>query len=517
VSDNADFLDHPVNRQLDGYRNEHSGGAATEVLALREARQVRLIFCLLAAAIVAITFVARASSVLQDPDNFWQVKVGLDILSSHTLPTVDTYSYTFAGHPWIAKEWLGQVLLGLAYEAAGWNGVALVTIAAVSLTAFVFAWALSAELRPTVPLGLAVVMALFVSPVFNARPFIFTFPIVVVWTAQLFQAARDERAPPLWLLPLMCLWANLHAAFTFGFVIAAFAGLDVLERTRLSKPRLLAKWIGFGLLCPLVSLLNPYGAKAILATFTVAYGNEAVPYIAEWFPFNATERFMHEWVLLLVFFGLLTSRLRIGWAKAAFIVFALHLFLIHIRFVYLLFLLGPVVIAAEVADQYPMLAMRNWAAAGRDGLERFLAKQFRAICLGIAATFALSAVILTAVIHVAPDEGTTAEGAIAYAEGHKLTGNVFNNYHFGGVLIFHGIKTFIDGRTDQLFLGGFAKQYFDTELSSGKPILAKKLDEYRVSWALLRAKDERIPHFEDMPDWKRVYADKDAVIFVRDK
>ncbi|TIN12901.1 MAG: hypothetical protein E5Y31_33350, partial [Mesorhizobium sp.] len=73
----------------------------------------------------------------------------------------------------------------------------------------------------------------------------------------------------------------LHATFTLSFVIAAFAGLDLLARTGLSKPALPAKWVAFGLLCPLVSLIHPYGVQAILATLTVAFGNEAAPLIME--------------------------------------------------------------------------------------------------------------------------------------------------------------------------------------------------------------------------------------------
>ena len=174
-------------------------------------------------------------------------------------------------------------------------------------------------------------MALLIAPIYSARPHIFTLPIIVIWTASLFRAARKEQAPPLWLLPLLWLWANLHATFTFGFVIAAFAGLDLLTRTRLSNPRLLARWIAFGLLCPLVSLINPYGVKAILATFTVAYGNEAVPFIIEWRPFDASEHGFQEVAsCCCVFFGLLVSRLRVGWAKALFVLFTLHVYLTHV-------------------------------------------------------------------------------------------------------------------------------------------------------------------------------------------
>ena len=45
---------------------------------------------------------------------------------------------------------------------------------------------------------------------------------------------------------------------------------------------------------PLVTLLNPYGIKAILATFSVAYGNEAVAYIDEWQPFNASDSYLRR-------------------------------------------------------------------------------------------------------------------------------------------------------------------------------------------------------------------------------
>ncbi|TIQ52628.1 MAG: hypothetical protein E5X64_45215, partial [Mesorhizobium sp.] len=75
-------------------------------------------------------------------------------------------------------------------------------------------WYLSTWSRPTAAVGLALLAVALISPIFTARPHIFTFPIIVIWTAVLFRAARDEQAPPLWLLALLVLWANLHATFT---------------------------------------------------------------------------------------------------------------------------------------------------------------------------------------------------------------------------------------------------------------------------------------------------------------
>ncbi|MEI9414496.1 hypothetical protein [Mesorhizobium sp. Cs1321R2N1] len=486
---------------------------ATATPSLGDAQRIRLIFCLLCACAVAYLLTAFAGAILQDPDNWWQVKVGLDFLENRTFPTVDPYSYTFAGQPWIAKEWLGQILLALAYRAGGWNGVVTLIIATIGLTVFLMGWFLSAWLKPILAIALALAAALLIAPIYTARPHVFTLPIIVVWTAMLFRAAREERAPPPWLLVLVVLWANLHATFTLSFIIAAFAGLDLLARAGLSKPSLLVKWVVFGLLCPLVSLLHPYGVKAILATLTVAYGNEAVPLILEWNPSNAQEQLFQEAAMLLAIFGLLVSRPRIGWAKALFIVFTLHVYLAHLRFVYLPFLLIPLIIAVEIAQQYPSLSTTAWLAEKRDGLEKLFASRFYAICGAMAVLLVGAVSILGSAYQGAPSPATSASGALAFARDHHLSGNVLNSYNFGGTLIFHDIKTYIDGRTDQLFLGGFTKTDDATGHSDGKPQLEAQLKKYAIGWALLTADDTRIPFFNEL-GWKRAYADDYAVIYL---
>ena len=90
-----------------------------------------------------------------------------------------------------------------------------------------------------------------------------------------------------------------------------------------------------------------------------------------------------------------------------------------------------------------------------------------------------------------------------------------NSYNFGGTLIFHGIKTFIDGRTDQLFLNGFSATNEATKWETdGKPLLEAQLKKYAIDWALLTANDSRIPFFDEL-GWKRAYADDYAVIYTR--
>ena len=69
--------------------------------------------------------------LLADPDTHWHIAVGTWILEHGAVPDVDIYSFTFAGQPWIAKEWLSQLLMALAYNIGGWGGVVALSAAAV--------------------------------------------------------------------------------------------------------------------------------------------------------------------------------------------------------------------------------------------------------------------------------------------------------------------------------------------------------------------------------------------------
>jgi hypothetical protein len=110
----------------------------------------------------------------------------------------------------------------------------------------------------------------------------------------------------------------------------------------------------------------------------------------------------------------------------------------------------------------------------------------------------------------------SAAGALAFARAHNLSGNVLNSYNFGGTLIFHGIKTYVDGRTDQLFLDGFSTTAAEMGTPAGKPILQKEIDERAIKWALLTADDSRIAFFNELTGWRKAYEDKFAFIYVNE-
>ena len=73
---------------------------------------------------------AFSPAVLNDGDTWSHVATGDWILGHRAVPRVDPFSFSFAGAPWTAHEWLAEALFALAHRIAGWSGVVLLTGAA---------------------------------------------------------------------------------------------------------------------------------------------------------------------------------------------------------------------------------------------------------------------------------------------------------------------------------------------------------------------------------------------------
>jgi hypothetical protein len=222
--------------------------------------------------------------------------------------------------------------------------------------------------------------------------------------------------------------------------------LHVFEQVRFKDMRLLTKWAVFAALCPLVTLLHPYTYQPFMISLEMARGNEAAQFIGEWQPFNAKDSAILEAGLLAALMALLMLRLRLTWSKAAFAIFALHMFLVHARFGYVFFLLVPIAVAEDIARQYPAVSAAEWKAQSRDWLERFAARRLCQAASVLAAAV-IAAGAFAVLFPVTPLRNRPRWRRSHHVKSHGISGKVLNSYNFGGVLIFHGIKTFIDGRS----------------------------------------------------------------------
>src|SRR3984957_6170731 len=140
------------------------------------------------AAPVAFAVALFSADVLGDGDTWWHLKAGDWILAHGAVPRVDPFSFTMAGAPWTTHEWLSEALLALAFRAAGWSGVLLLTAIAAGAAMLIFVRRLARDLDGVALFVVALLGVNLLSASLLARPHILALPILAAWGAGLLAA-----------------------------------------------------------------------------------------------------------------------------------------------------------------------------------------------------------------------------------------------------------------------------------------------------------------------------------------
>ena len=443
---------------------------------------------------------AFSLAVLNDGDTWSHIGTGEWILNNRAIPHADPFSFTFAGRPWVAHEWLSEILMALAYRAAGFPGVMLLTGAAAAVSAYVVAKQVVDRLPGVAGPALALLALALTTPGLLARPHVLALPVFAIWTAALFQARENARAPALGYAALMCLWANLHGGFAFGLaLIAPFALEAVWEAAPGKRIPALRDWGLFAALSVIAALLTPFGVEGLLFPIKLI-GQPLLANIGEW----RAEDFSHPGPLEIFLLGLVAFALirpmRLAPIRVALLVGLIHLALQHARHEMLLAVVAPMILARPMSAALPATTAqppmaRKWLAAGF-GVAVLLA--------GVRIAFPL------------PQLDTSSAPSRAFATvPDEIRGKpVLNSYSFGGFLIFAKVRPFIDGRADMYgpkFLSTYAR------LASGdEALLTETLKTNEIVWTLFAPSQGVVAILDRLPGWRRLYGDAHAVVHVRD-
>ena len=488
--------------------SSRDGGASA---VLQQPRSSWALSWPLALGLVLFVWLPNSAGLLADPDSHWHIAVGNWILAHGAVPTVDVYSFTFAGQPWIAKEWLSQVLLALAYNAGGWGGV---TVLCAAAHGFAFALMMRLLLRDISPLPAA--------PVHRGRgrhdgaapsgaPARAGFPVHADLGGG--PGARRRGTPRA---------ATASAARHAGVGQPAWRlhpGPPAVRRLRARGPAgareaserktLFVEWAKFGVAAVLVACITPYGPESILVTLRIFDLGDALSMISEWQSPNFQSMPQQELVLLIALYVCLSRGLKLPLVRLLIVLGLLHLFLRYVRNAELLAMLAPLIVAPVLARQWPALRPDR-RAAGQLGLRQRLAALGRpagrnaiALCLVLGAVYAAGLVRFAG---VRPMDDTMPVAALDFIREANLQGNVLNHYGFGGFLINAGVKTFIDGR-GELYGGDFIKRYVDIVTARGTRPLEEPLDESASTGRCSRRTRPANKLLAHLPDWKRAYGD----------
>ena len=194
----------------------------------------------------AVITLAAALSPMQ-PDTWWHLRTGADILHSHRVSLIDAYSHTAFGMPWPNHEWLSQVVF---YSMYALGGPALVTLGAAGLIAG--AWALVWRLCIGDSMRRLMIVGVLLIPAslhWSPRPQAFS----MLFLAIALVVAVSGR---IWWLPLLFfIWANCHGAVVLGLLViaAAFAAMS------LDDARQWRRYAVVFVVCVAVTTLTPLG------------------------------------------------------------------------------------------------------------------------------------------------------------------------------------------------------------------------------------------------------------------
>ena len=475
---------------------------------------------------VAILSLAAVTVPVSDASFWMHSRAGLWTLQHRWPPTRDLLTYTVPDHRWIDHEWLTQVLMRLVQDAAGLAGVA-VAMGLLTWAGLLLCLAAARRgpdgTRPYVIVGLTMALAALAGlPVWGARPQMVTFFLLSLELLWLRRCAEGSSRAVWWLPAVMVAWSNLHGGWPAGFAFLGLAAASealtwLAERTRrehLVRARRLAV---VGLLGVLALAVNPNGLAIYAYPFQTMSSAAQQDLIAEWLSPDFHQASVHafEAMLLLLILGLAFGRPRLH--DVLFSVAAIALALQSARHIALFAAATAPVIAATWPDVWRRVsAGRGWNP-GRRPPPAWTAAVTGLVLVLVAAA---SAVRVEGALDRQPDvtRRSVPVGAADWLAAHPGVGTrMFNEYAWGAYLgdRFFGqpnrrVFVFAEGVVigDQLLL-----QY--RQVAALQPGWRSALDRWGVDYVVFDRGSALDNVLATQPDWRRVYRDPTAVIYVR--
>jgi len=456
-----------------------------------------------------------------DPDMGWHIRNGLDILKFGA-PQGDLYSYTMFGYPWISHEWLTDIGMYWLSHYTNWLVMSLV-FGLVVAVAYLIAARVSRANWETV-LVTALIAVLVAVPILGVRAQMLTLLglAIVLWV--LFRWREQPKSQLIWwLVPLMLLWVNLHGGFFAGLIlIIVFGGAELSKYllVRFFKKlqlyylplKYFLKLGGVWVISLGITFINPYTWRVYDELRRTLFDNTVRQIIGEWMPVSFTSSQSYN---LAIYTLLLVGLVIIYWRKvdltkviigACFFVLALSSW----RNMPLFSLVTVPLLAEIIAVAAPMgfRYLNNWWLI--------------VILAGGVSWLGWNRYQLIAPFITQPElfqtMGQYPYQAVQYIKEHQLPGKLFNEYNWGGYLVWQlpEKQVFIDGR---MAVWKTPTQDIFAEYNKVCNVATETggiLDKYDVGLALVYANRQAKGYFLGHAEqWKLLYQDDLAIVFQR--
>lgn len=493
-------------------------------------------FAFLTPLVLLFSLMNGTRTLLADGDTGWHIRTGEWILENGRVPTSDLFSFTKAGQPWYAWEWLWDVVFAWLHRHGGMAAVLLASIFVICLTFALLHRVVRSQCGNDFIAFATTLLAVAGSSLhFIARPHVFTllFIVILYWILE-----RARTAGPGFLLAvplLMVLWVNTHAGFIAGILIVAAYACGELTAFLVAPggeekgPALRRSWRYFlaAAACVLAALANPYGYHLLAHIWSFLTNPFQLRNIVEYqaVDFRTPAGRCFEVMLILgAIAAFVRMRRREFTYSILFVVWA-HLALTSQRHIPIfMIVMAPSVALAlhEMVSAVGSAPVAGWmrrAAATFDRYAGEFASNDRIERFHVVSVAALVLVFWVIRLPGAPakfraeyDRQTYPEGALAAVAQLGPSARVFTNDLWGGYLIYRlypKVRVFIDGRID--FFGAQHGQAVLDALA-GKGTWQETFQRYGVNAALIPTDVPLAAILKQSRRWEPVYGDGTVVV-----
>jgi hypothetical protein len=467
----------------------------------------------------------EGKGLLADCDTGYHIRAGEFILNTLSVPSYDMFSYKVPPLPWTAHEWLSEIIMALIHKAFGLTGLVIFfsfLIASIYSLLFRIVRTYGSNILAA---SAVVILAIASSQIhWLARPHVFSLLLMVLWYF-LLESYQYRNRNYLYLLPLiMLLWVNLHGGFMAGFMLIGiffagnlwtfiFSGEADRENSR-EKCKMLGYTIAASLI---VSLINPFFYKILLFPFKLTSSKYIMDNVVEFISPNFHEPMVFTALFLFVIAVLAISKKSLNIIETVLLLLFSYMALYSARYIPLY----SIIVAPVLIRQLDYLLYHS---SGRVAL--FIKQRAENISRTDASAkgYIWPAVSVLMVILLAANGGIRFNfddqikpvAAVEFLKKERISGNMFNSDQFGSYIIYSTwpqYKVFIDGRLD-MYGEEDIREYF--KVTRIEPGWEDVIQKYNIRWIIFDAKTSLSSFLCERKEWKLIYADKVANIFVRD-
>jgi hypothetical protein len=380
--------------------------------------------------LVLVIFTAKGAIFL-DPDFGWHLKMG-EYITLNGIPKSDPFSYTMPSFHFIDHEWAANFLIFHAYNTFGYNFLALV----FSTFAITSPLIILPKQKPVYILPILIIAYGILLSYTGIRPQVLSWFFIALFLKVILNKGLYQKYG--FFLPLLILvWTNLHGSFVISLVLL----LIYLVLKSLNKKRIQKSDIVIFLCSIFATFINPYGLRIYAEIWSQLSDTSLKWRVSEWQPI-----FVLFDISLIAFSALLLVFVLTYFRKLEKVnLVGLGLFtlmgLSSLRHIPLFIIASIFTISICLSYFYREIA-ENKLSLWR--FNRVL----------IVLSFVSLALFLFQLFQVFHSKGILNETnyypkkAVDFLKSHPQVGNLFNEYGWGGYLIwkYPEKKVFIDGR-----------------------------------------------------------------------